>query len=352
MSSWNRWYRIAGLRLAIKSDVGDPTPYLPGAMSAFSLPLDIEHDAQPGERLGEEGEIEITGVPLRAPGSEPPPSSPDLAVILYEDEEAHADPLRRFSPPRFALLREREDLVFAAVPGGSGACPRYEGGRERAPVKPLGLVQETGSGRMGMPPLDRSWRIPEEEEAVREALQAFVKACLQLRLLHSGGTMAHAAGVSIGGEGFLLTGHTRTGKTTLSRQFPRESVLGDDLVAVREERGAFFLYGTPWPGREGGAVCYGGLPLRAAFLLHPELPRGLRRRRPGDSLAELSANAPRLGHPGEESNLLDIFSRLLEKVPIYELSLGLGDDAIAFFERVSAREEKEEEGGDDGPPGS
>ena len=142
------------------------------------------------------------------------------------------------------------------------------------------------------------------------------------------------------GAGIVLTGHTRTGKTTLSREFPAASVLGDDLVAVREEGEGFTLFGTPWPGREGGTVSYGGVPLRAVFCLHPELPRGLRRRAPGESLAELAANAPRLGHPAEESKLLDIFSSLVKRAPIYELSLGLGDDAMPFLELALAENER------------
>jgi hypothetical protein len=153
----------------------------------------------------------------------------------------------------------------------------------------------------------------------------------------------HAAGITREGDGFVFTGHTRAGKTTLSREFPTEAVLGDDLVAVREVRGGFALYGTPWPGREGGTTAYGGAPLRAVFNLHPELEAGLYRRSPAEALAELAANAPRLGYAGEESKLLAVFSSLAHTVPIYRLSLRLGDDVMPFLREVSLKE-----GGSDG----
>lgn len=335
MSSWRKDFTVAGLSLSIESDVGDPTPHLPRTFRDFvrsPCPRGVEDLCKAREEEYEQKDAAagpLGPVLLSSRGT-----SPDLTVLLYEDEEAHADPLRRFFPPRFVLARRGTAFAFCAVAGvgsgeGGGGAPPGRGG-----LKPLGEIGEGGSGRMGLPPLDRAWRIPEEEEAVREALQGFVKACLQVKLLASGGTMVHGAGISFEDAGFLLTGHTRTGKTTLSRQFPRDCVLGDDLVAVRDEGGGFLLYGTPWPGKEGGAVAYGGIPMRAVFLLHPELPRGLRRRGPGDALAELSANAPRLGHPAEESKLLEIFSSMVEKVPIYEFSLELGDDAVPFFERV------------------
>ncbi len=354
MSFWSRSYRIAGLRLEIESEVGDPTPFLPAAMSGFALDAGRDCDALRGRNrhgIREEGGSGAYPCSPCEAGPGAASATPGFTATLYDDEEAHTDPLRRFFPPRFALVPGAEGYVFAAVQGRPDGERGGEGWWARERLKPLGVVEEGGSGRLGMPPLERAWKIPEEEEAVREALQGFVKACLQMVLLRYGGTMVHAAGVAFGGEGFLLAGHTRAGKTTLSRQFPREAVLGDDLVAIREEGGIFALYGTPWPGREGGAVSYGGLPLRAALMLHPELPRGLRRRRPGEALAELSANAPRLGYPGEESKLLDIFSRLVEEVPIYELSLGLGDDAVPFIEQVSAREGHEEEDEGEGPAG-
>jgi hypothetical protein len=299
LSNWSSAYRIAGIRLEIVSSVGDPTAYLPLPMSGFVS---------------------------RGPGP------PDIAVLLRADEEAQADPLRRFFPSQFVMESRHEGLSF------DGSDGRRKG---------LGLIS-SGCARaeLGLPPLDRRWRIAEEEVAVREAVQAFVRACLQCRLMEEGGTLMHAAGIAWGGEGFVFTGHTRSGKTTLSREFPLETVLGDDLIAVRGERDGFTLYGTPWPGREGGSTAYGGAPLRAVFNLHPELEAGLYVQSPGEALAELTANAPRMGYTGEESKLLAVFSSLTQAVPIYRLSIGLGDDAMPYIRQVSSKE-----GGGDRPDG-
>jgi hypothetical protein len=258
------------------------------------------------------------------------PGAADITIVLHVDDEAQADPLRRFFPSQFTLERSGEGLSF----DGRGAKG-----------KRLGFITAGSStAEMGLPSLDRPWRIAEEEEAVREAIQAFIRACLQCRLMECEGTFMHAAGVSWEGDGYVFTGHTRAGKTTLSRGFPAETVLGDDLVAVREIQGRFELFGTPWPGREGGTVAYGGVPLRAVFNLHPELEPGIYRQSPGEALAELASNAPRLGHDGEESKLLGVFSSLTAAVPIFRMSLRLGDDVMPFLRQVSS-----EEGGGDRP---
>jgi hypothetical protein len=203
----------------------------------------------------------------------------------------------------------------------------------------LGTIRAgCAEAEMELPTLAAARRADIDESAVREGAQTFVRACLQCRLMEAGGTFMHAAGVVWEGDGFVFTGHTRAGKTTLTRAFPAEAVLGDDLVAVRETQGDFVLYGTPWPGREGGTVAYGGVPLRAVFNLHPERESGLHRQSAAAALAELASNAPRMGYAGEESKLLAVFSSLAGAVPIYRLDMRLGDDVVSYLRQVSAQE--------------
>jgi hypothetical protein len=245
------------------------------------------------------------------------PGEPDIRVEFYEDETASADPLKHFFPPKFMLVEEGDSFQFLGI-----------NGKQRR----LGdLNRERDLGRIGLPMLDRAWRIKDEREFTEQALQGFLRACLQCRLLAEGGTFLHAAGVVMDGRGYAFVGHTRAGKTTLSRRFPPEELLGDDLVAIRESQG-FNLFGTPWPGREGGRVGPGGFSLEAIFNLDRRRPRGLKRMYPAQAVAELAVNAPRLGYEGEEVELLAIFSSASLALPIYNLSLSLEDDVRAWLE--------------------
>lgn len=246
----------------------------------------------------------------------------DLVLRLVKDERAEGDPLKRFFPPSFRLRRGAEGMRFERVDGHGG---------------PLGGIEhDMHRAFLGLPDLARGWRLPEEEEAVRETLQVFLKGCLQWLLLRDGGTLLHAAGVALRGSGLAFAGHTRAGKTTLARNFPPEVVLGDDLVALRREGRGFTLYGTPWPGREGGKVAYGGVPLAAILSLHPELPPGLHAVTPAEAAAELMANAPRTGDPLEESKLLEILSSLTTGISIFRLSVRLGEDVMRYLEDLLA----------------
>ncbi|MGQ9476799.1 MAG: hypothetical protein ACUVRX_07365 [Actinomycetota bacterium] len=283
MSDWEAVFRVAGFALGIRSEVGDPSPFLPRGMGAFGHP-----------------------------------GTPEVWLELGFDEGAQADPLKRFSPPQFRMRKSPEGLAMVKRTGPGDA---------------LGFIMPfSARARLGLPDLETTWRLSEEEEGVREAVHSFLRALLQFLLLETGGTMLHAAGLDLGGKGFAFVGHTRSGKTTLARKFPGSLVLGDDLVAVVPSASGYLLFGTPWPGREGGSVSYGGLPLRAVFILRPELPSGTYRCSPGEALAGLVAEAPRLELPGEESKLLENFSRIAATIPICKLSVGLEEDVIKYIE--------------------
>lgn len=65
------------------------------------------------------------------------------------------------------------------------------------------------------------------------------------------GVVLHAALVDDGGCGWLFTGQSGAGKSTISALWERSGVDGiysDDRVIVREHDGQFWAYGTPWHG--------------------------------------------------------------------------------------------------------
>ena len=298
MSTWSNIYTIAGFNLEIISTAGDPTSFLPPKMQDFAS----------------SGSADLTT---------------DFTITLEYDETAQADPLKRFFPSKFKLSRregreDREDrLAFVGVNGRDRILGWISSRRDR--------------GEIGLPRLEGPWRIEQEGEVVGDAIQALIGACLQSRLLACGGTLLHAAGITLKKQGYAFVGHTRAGKTTLVQDFPDSAILGDDLVAVREIDEEAQLFGTPWPGREGGTVAPGSAPLVAIFNLHRELPPGLEEMTPPLAVAELSANAPRLGYEGEEGELLAAFSRMAEFIPIYRLSIKLGDDVLSWLKDFSAK---------------
>jgi hypothetical protein len=97
------------------------------------------------------------------------------------------------------------------------------------------------------------------------------------------GLLLHACAAMMDGCGLVFPGRSGAGKSTLSRLLAGKrgtDLLSDDRVAVREEGGAYRLYGTPWPG-EAGVARSADIPLHAVAFL--------RQSAEGNTLARLPA---------------------------------------------------------------
>jgi len=96
----------------------------------------------------------------------------------------------------------------------------------------------------------------------------------QLLLMHvlatREGAVLHAAGLNVGGRGFLFLGPSGAGKSTLSGLLTSRrgfEMVSDDRIVVRKVRNVFKGYGTPWPGDLGVAVNKSA-PLSGIFFIH------------------------------------------------------------------------------------
>jgi hypothetical protein len=86
------------------------------------------------------------------------------------------------------------------------------------------------------------------------------------------GVELHGCGiVDADGTGRLFLGHSGAGKTTTARLWEHEEgvkILSDDRTIVRERRGEYWMFGTPWHGEGKHALAAGAPVSRVHFLRH------------------------------------------------------------------------------------
>jgi hypothetical protein len=72
-------------------------------------------------------------------------------------------------------------------------------------------------------------------------------------LAREGGLLLHAAGVVTERDGWIFTGDSGTGKSTIARWFTASgaTVLNDERIILRKVEGQFRVWGTPWVGTDG-----------------------------------------------------------------------------------------------------
>ena len=99
-------------------------------------------------------------------------------------------------------------------------------------------------------------------------LNPIVEVCLLTRLAREGGLLLHSAGVLSPTGGYIFTGASGTGKSTLSGFFDTRgaSVLSDERMIIRKTGEAFVMHGTPWVGSGAHAKNESG-PLTELFCI-------------------------------------------------------------------------------------
>jgi hypothetical protein len=101
----------------------------------------------------------------------------------------------------------------------------------------------------------RAWVLPELHLgqvgwSPMHLFNPIVEICLLSRLALDGGLLLHAAGLSIQDGGYVFTGASGTGKSTIAQFFADRNalVLSDERLILRKIADNFVFYGTPWVG--------------------------------------------------------------------------------------------------------
>ena len=101
----------------------------------------------------------------------------------------------------------------------------------------------------------RAWILPEFHLgqvgwSPMHLFNPIVEVCLLSRLALDGGLLLHAAGVAIHDQGYVFTGASGTGKSTIAQLFADQDalILSDERVILRQQGAGVTVYGTPWVG--------------------------------------------------------------------------------------------------------
>jgi hypothetical protein len=153
-------------------------------------------------------------------------------------------------------------------------------------------------------------------------------------LAYRDGVLLHAAGIDMGGQGFVFPGCSGAGKSTLARLFADcriGKLLSDERVAIRQAGARWHVFGTPWAGTEG-IGSNGRAPLAGMFFLKHDGKNQLRKITAENALERL---LPILSIPWYDyevmSRVIASAKQLTANVPAYELSFKPDSSALDFF---------------------
>jgi hypothetical protein len=77
-------------------------------------------------------------------------------------------------------------------------------------------------------------------------IEVFIRVVTAIRIFNQGGLLVHAAGVERKKLGYLFTGHSGAGKTTICRVSTDCRILNDDMVLLTPDGNGWLMSATPF----------------------------------------------------------------------------------------------------------
>lgn len=172
-------------------------------------------------------------------------------------------------------------------------------------------------------------RYPDAPEDYLENICIYRLICK--KIIGFGGILIHSAAISADGNGYLFSAARGTGKTThmrlwLKRFGERAFVINGDKPIVREIDGKFFVFGTPWCGKEGiNTNTYA--PINGICILKRAQKNAIEKTPANIALSHLLTQTAEPEKGADTIAFLDILDRLIKNVPIYTLHCNMDLEA-------------------------
>ena len=151
----------------------------------------------------------------------------------------------------------------------------------------------------------------------------------------------HSAAVEYKGNAYCFTAKSGTGKTTHTKLWRK--TLGEELKVINGDKpivrllgDKFYVYGTPWRGKENLGND-SGVPLKSIAVLHQAETNSIKLIEAKDSVPAIIQQVFIPKDKKSGIGTLDLISKLITAVPIYSLGCNMDDEAaILSFGTMSA----------------
>ena len=139
-------------------------------------------------------------------------------------------------------------------------------------------------------------------------------------VFESGGILVHGAALVRNGNGYLFTGHSGAGKSTVCKVTKDGLVLNDDLVILKESEFGWEVWATPFTNPKQNIPNPGKAKLKAIINLEQAKRHRVILENEAISLADLITHIPVVSScPENTQNLMDQCHNILNKVKAYRL---------------------------------
>ncbi len=146
------------------------------------------------------------------------------------------------------------------------------------------------------------------------------------------GFFFHSSSLMLDGEAYVFSAASGTGKSTHTALWrkhfgSRVTMINDDKPIIRKADGRFFIYGTPWMGKENIGTNTKA-PVKAVFILTRGETNSARRVKTGEVFRQILEATVVPSDKSIMSELLRLLDEFFSEVPLFLLTCNRDDDAV------------------------
>lgn len=141
----------------------------------------------------------------------------------------------------------------------------------------------------------------------------------------------HCSAIAVDNKAIMFTAKSGTGKSTHRRLWEknfkeRVIVINDDKPIIRKVNGVYYVYGTPWQGKEG-LGCNIRVPAKALCFLSRGDTNSIGSISTSQVVSKMLNQVVRPSDPKLMSNFLQLLDEFLQQVDTYDLRVNMTDAA-------------------------
>lgn len=153
------------------------------------------------------------------------------------------------------------------------------------------------------------------------------------KLLDFQGMFLHASAVAVGGKAYLFSAPCGVGKSTHTALWQdyfgkdRAVIINDDKPAIRFMNGSFYVFGTPFSGKDDKNVNI-KVPLKAICFLEQAKENSIRKMSAVEALMQIFNQTIRPAETEKMEKLIFLVDKLLKNIPVYKMGCNISLDAV------------------------
>lgn len=172
-------------------------------------------------------------------------------------------------------------------------------------------------------------KYPQFDDGYHEAIVLFRKLsekCLSFDIF-----FLHCAAVSLDGKAYLFTGKSGIGKSTharlWTRVYPRSFIINGDKPLIRLKDGRFYVFGTPWCGKEMQQKNTSA-PIKAVCFLEQSDDICVRRMAPLEVIGKIFDQTAYQKDTKRNAQLMALLDKFITDIPFYLLKCDISEKAV------------------------